>query len=387
MCATDFFLAPTPPQNVTVKVLNPTMAKVSWSPPEHLNGITVHYEIYWQTERTFSGVRQKEQPNVEQQFTPNTTHFLTTILNKLSPNETYTIWVKAYSETNETSSDSKKVQINTYPEPSDLKFVNKTASVLVLTWEVCSNIYHYAIEFSPLTLDEWKNVSHENKTSNGVVIIQDDLKPKTQYKFRLSLFYHNYPDKYIWPQDFRFVFETLGDKPSPPEAPTIQYVKPNIYKVYWEAAKDNGAPIELYKLEGLELPNYRTKRSTNRTAFFYTAPSIEEEEREWRQFYNGTETSWIINGLSEKYKYEFRVAALNLYGWSDPSEPSTAFDLNEAARMAEKQSPMTLIAIATFIPVSVFLIILLCIVCRKYLLLIFFLTITYCFHLNTHIQI
>lgn len=149
--------------------------------------------------------------------------------------------------------------------------------------------------------------------------------------------------------------------------PKIQYVKPNVYKVWWESSKENGAVIELYKLEGLQLPNYRTKRSTNRTAFFYTAPSIEEEEREWQPFYNGTETSWIIDGLSDKFRYEFRASALNAYGWSDPSDSSSAFNLNEAARMAEKQSPMTLIAIATFVPVSVFLFILSCIVCSKLL--------------------
>ena len=113
------------------------------------------------------------------------------------------------------------------------------------------------------------------------------------------------------------------------------------------------------------MPIYRTKRSTNRTAYFHTAPSIEEEEHEWQPFYNGTETSWIIDGLSDKHKYEFRALALNAYGWSYPSEVSTAFDLNEAARMAEKQSPMTLIVVAICLPVSVFLAILLCIVCRK----------------------
>jgi proto-oncogene tyrosine-protein kinase ROS len=357
--------APSQPQNVTAIVLNPSMAKVSWSPPQELNGATVHYEIYWQTERTLSGVRQKEQPNVEQQQS-NSTQFLTTVLNKLSPNETYTIWVRAYSENNETSSDSEKVQINTYPEPSDLVLVNKTAYVLVLAWEAHNHIGLYSVQFSPITSHEWENVTVDNRTGESVIVVKENLKPKTQYKFRLVLFYKNYSEEYVWPQDSRFIYETLGDKPSPPGTPKIQYVKPNIYKVWWEASKDNGAAIELYKLEGLELPNYRTKRSTNRTAFFYTAPSVEEEEREWQPFYNGTETSWIIDGLSEKYKYEFRVSALNAYGWSDPSEPSTAFDLNEAARMAEKQSPMTLIAIVTFIPLSVFLLILLCIVCRKY---------------------
>ncbi|RZC34249.1 proto-oncogene tyrosine-protein kinase ROS, partial [Asbolus verrucosus] len=360
--------APSKPQNVTVTVLNPTMVKVTWLPPQEFNGATVHYEICWKTEGTVTRARQKELPVAEQQISPNSTQYLTTILNKLSPNETYTIWVRAYSETSETSSDSEseRVQVNTYSEPSDLILINKTAYLLKLVWEVHPHIEHYNVQFSPLTSNNWENIPVDNQTGDTITIVKEDLKPKTQYKFRLSLYYKNYSEEYIWPPDSRFIYETLGDKPSPPGIPKIQYVKPKIYKVWWEASKDNGAAIELYMLEGLELPNYRTKRSTNRTAFFYTAPSIEEEEREWQPFYNGTETSWIIDGLSDKYKYEFRVSALNAYGWSDPSEPSTAFDLNESARIAEKQNPMTLIAIATFTPVSIFLVILLCIVCRKY---------------------
>lgn len=68
-----------------------------------------------------------------------------------------------------------------------------------------------------------------------------------------------------------------------------------MYKVYWEASKDNGAPIEEYKLEGKVLRFYRDKRSTERKVPFYnTAPSVEiQEDPEWETFYNGTSKSKI----------------------------------------------------------------------------------------------
>lgn len=64
------------------------------------------------------------------------------------------------------------------------------------------------------------------------------------------------------------------------------------------------------------------------------------------------ESSWIIDGLDQQLKYVFRISARNAYGWSNTSEESNEFDLNEAARIAEKQNPMKLIIIATGVPIS-----------------------------------
>ncbi|CAH0553544.1 unnamed protein product [Brassicogethes aeneus] len=342
--------APSEPQNVSAIVLNPTLAEVNWLPPKELNGLKVYYEIHWQTERSLSGVRQKgEQPVLERNLKSNSS-VMTTLLQKLSPNSTYIVWVKAYSETNETSSDSTRVQITTYPKPADLEMANKTANSFKLLWSKSTNMQEYRVEYSPITSNEWKlaDISKKDK-----FITINNLKPKMQYKFRLQILYNKYPEWYLWPIDSRFTFETLGDRPSPPGIPIIQYAKPNVYKVLWEAAKDNGAPIEIYMLEGMKIKTYRDKRSTtntNRSAWFYTAPSIEEEERQWESLYNGTNTSWIIKGLSDKFKYSFRVSALNSYGWSNPSKESMEFDFTEAARWAEKQNPESLILIAIGIP-------------------------------------
>lgn len=66
-----------------------------------------------------------------------------------------------------------------------------------------------------------------------------------------------------------------------------------------------------------------------------------------------SDTSWIIDGLNDKYKYVFRVLAMNAYGWSDPSMESNEFDIYEAARMAEKQNPIFLISIAISTPITI----------------------------------
>nr|ALV82505.1 sev [Leptinotarsa decemlineata] len=351
---------PSKPRNVSAIVLSPNLARVVWSPPEELNAAVVHYEVHWQTETTPSGVRQKGELRV------NDSETLTTFLTKLTPNETYTVWVRVYSENNDTPNDSDRVKITTYPEPPILKLVKKTAYNLEISWEPIEYIEKYVVVYAPITTEDWREIEKMKEANKSVVMVVENLKPSMTYKFRMKLLYEGNEEMYVWPGDARFTFETLGsDVPSPPGMPLIQYITPNIYKVIWEASRDNGAPVEMYKLEGKILRFYRTKRSTNRTVPFYnTSPSVElEDPDEWRVFYNGT-TSWIISGLDEKHKYAFRVSAYNSYGWSNTSEESNEFD-PMAARMAEKQNPMKLILIATLVPISICVIFILVFVFRK----------------------
>ncbi|XP_066156235.1 proto-oncogene tyrosine-protein kinase ROS isoform X1 [Euwallacea fornicatus] len=354
--------APSKPRDISASVLHPTLALVNWLPPEQLNGEIVHYEIHWLTEGSLTGVRQKGEQSVSDVKTiDHDSQTLTTLLPKLSPNETYTVWIRAYSETNETSSDSDRVQITTYPEPAVFELVNKTSQTLYLSWEITSHIQEYKVEYAPITsTNKWKPVAAGEERDSFVAIVAENLKPKTQYKFRLSLLYEQYPEWYVWPSDSRFTFETLGDRPSPPSAPGIQFFSANVYKVVWEAPQDNGAPIELYSLDCLAIRFYRNRRSAeNRTAWSYSAPSIEEETFEWEQVYNGTDNSWIITDLNSEHKYSFRVSALNSYGWSEPSQESTEFDISEAERLSQK-NPMNLIFIATLLPISICIIIVIC---------------------------
>ncbi|XP_050308693.1 proto-oncogene tyrosine-protein kinase ROS isoform X2 [Anthonomus grandis grandis] len=362
--------APSKPRNVSASVLHPTLARVNWIPPEQLNGEVIHYEIHWLTKGSLTGVTQRgEQPVNELKYLENSTTILTALL-QLSPNEVYAIWIRACSESKEVWSDSDRVQITTYPEPESFKLVNRTSQILNLTWETAPHIRKYLVEYAPITsTNGWllaTNGTLMKYDEELVNIVVANLSPKTQYKFKLSLLYEQYPEWYVCPSDARFTFETLADRPNPPGTPGIQFFGSNMYKVVWEAPRDNGAPITLYSLESMATKTYRDKRSTgethnsnNRSAWFYTAPSVEIETFKWDQVYNGTENSWIITNLSDQYKYSFRALALNSYGWSDPSAESAQFDYLEAERMSQK-NPMNLIFIATFLPISICIIIVIC---------------------------
>lgn len=291
--------APSKPENVTAIVLNPTMVSIKWQPPQILNGDTVSYEIHYQTESKVSGVRQKGEQTMpdDLSWSPDVKYKICDLLN-LSSNQTYLIWVRVYSENNETFTDSDKILIQTYPEPNDILLKNSSASNLNITWTWSVHIQNCVVQYTDVISNQWRDIVSSNapySPDNILDLSINDLKPKMKYRFRLALKYAKYNKVYVWPPDTRFVFETLGDRPSPPGMPIIGHKKGDIYQVSWEAAKDNGAPIELYNLEANGYRSYRTKRNANlnrnnnRTAFFYDAPSIEEEEDdEWISFYNGS---------------------------------------------------------------------------------------------------
>lgn len=176
--------------------------------PKNLNGDTVRYEIHWQTEALDSGIRQKGEQTVTDQSGDN----LKAYLQKLTPNETYSVWVRAYSETNDTSSDSVSVQIHTFPEPNNITFVLKTAYTLKLEWEISPFVDRYVVQYCMLASHEWMDVTNKNVTERQKLIMDiEHLKPKTLYKFRFILRYPRYDEDYIWPTDARFVFETEGN--------------------------------------------------------------------------------------------------------------------------------------------------------------------------------
>lgn len=297
---------PSEPREVSATVLNPTKVEVQWLRPKELNGRTVSYLVDWETEAIDFGIRQTG----EQKVLENSGTNYKAVLNNLSPNVTYSIWVRACSETNESCSDSKKVHITTFPEPQNVTLVSKTAYSLRIEWVPVSHIENYTMQYSEIrSFENWVNIGDQfiSEEEEGVVAELNDLQPKTQYKVRLSLWYPKYRQEYIWPSEPRFIFETegktrknlppvritrksLGDRPSPPGMPNVQHVKGDVYQVWWEPAKDNGSPVSLYLLEGLKIPVYRARRSTNnRTAWYHNAPSIEEEqEAEWESFYNGS---------------------------------------------------------------------------------------------------
>lgn len=85
--------------------------------------------------------------------------------------------------------------------------------------------------------------------------------------------------------DFFYVFPS-GDRPGPPGTPSVQQIKHDVYKLRWDPARDNGAPIELYALEGRIDQNDSYEDSSR--ARRETDSDSSELDSDWNLYYNGT---------------------------------------------------------------------------------------------------
>lgn len=214
----------------------------------------------------------------------------------------------------------------------------------------------YKLQYSAMGSKVWETVF---ETGVNVSSPEDDifqvtgLQPKTQYRFIVLLFYPNRQDPYMWPSDTKFIYETEADRPSAPGRPIVTQIRQEFYRVIWEAAKDNGAPIQEYALEALvrsprntnrversavtaagsaELEDYGEDDMNNTIPTRVDVSSTDSEEYEtfdehWEQVYNGTEVYWFIPENRPLHKHTFRVRAKNSCGWgpySGESEPISA---------------------------------------------------------------
>lgn len=250
-------------------------------------------------------------------------------------NQIYSIWIKAFAS-NTKFTDSAIVKIQTYPEPENLTLTKITPYSLEIDWHIPSNISRYILQYTRLNVkNDTSIVVYDSMNSNDSLIsknfIVNNLQPKVLYKFSVMIYYLKRETPYLWPIDSGFVFETSGDKPSPPGRPYINHVSGDVYQVFWEPSKENGSPIEEYNLEAYfktnTLNNNRITRSTNNLSTNITSSGLlmleePEHKQPWTIYYNGTDTYWIIKDLHPITSYIFRVRARNAYGWSAYSAES-----------------------------------------------------------------
>lgn len=152
---------------------------------------------------------------------------------RLQPSQPYKIWVRAYTS-NSTYNESDHVQIETISEPGDIILTDRSPYDLHLHWMVHRNISKYILEYqaigSTTSVQVEENLLWKNNSDVEIHVV--NLQPKTQYKFSILLFFLKRDVAYSWPSDTRFVFETLGDTPSPPGQPIIRHVSGDVFKVF-----------------------------------------------------------------------------------------------------------------------------------------------------------
>lgn len=312
---------PSKPENFTVKALSPKEILVSWQPPLELNAAEVNYHLYWQlSNSTLTSHKIVDSYEL--------------LLENLEPQETYLIWLEVYSLPSKLNS-SDKIAIQTFSEPLRLELIEQQAYNLTLYWPMNDSNYETVIlECQALVTnmeDQAFSLDITNYTTNITVI---NLLPKTRYEFYFKLYYKDVEKPYTHPElpASRYVYETLGDAPGRPGQPQIEHITGEIFKVFWEPAKDNGAAIIEYSLEALQARQQQKRirrQATNVSSSLTTMaqlPWVEElqpVEDKWLNYCNTTELSCIIRELHTMRFLMFRVRARNEpYGWGPYSEDS-----------------------------------------------------------------
>uniref|UniRef100_A0A2M4A502 Tyrosine-protein kinase receptor n=1 Tax=Anopheles triannulatus TaxID=58253 RepID=A0A2M4A502_9DIPT len=280
-------------------------------------------------------------------------------LTRLQPHQTYRIGIRAYSTVN-AYSESHSVEIETFPDPDDIERVSVNSTSLRLRWKPPGNCRRFLLQYAIVGQNDFTLLYDSEEQSSGqqVAVARGNdtyelgsLLPKTLYRFVALIYYPDWDVPYEWPREPKlFQWETLADRPSAPGRPVITQLRSDVYKVSWEQAKDNGAPLEAYGLEALVHQPHRPVRSLDRadsTEHSEDAdddgPSPGNETRTWRassawtslttttvmpetsgwnQVYNGTDTYWIISDRLIVHTNLFRVRARNSFGWGPYSNES-----------------------------------------------------------------
>ncbi|KAM7346733.1 receptor protein-tyrosine kinase sevenless isoform 1-T5 [Cochliomyia hominivorax] len=316
---------PSQPLNFTVQALSPSEISVVWLEPAQLNAESVTYQLYWQALNS-SLTSHKIVEGFE------------LILSNLEASQDYQIWLEVYSKPSKLNV-SEKLLVTTFPEPESLHLLEKEAYNLTLQWQANTDYDSVILECRPLTQeleDAAFSIDITNITDNITIT---NLEPKTKYEFFFKLQFANVPRPYIWPElpNAYFIYETLGDAPGRPGQPQIEHITGEIFKVFWEPAKDNGAPIIEYSLEALKsrhqkrirrhlvqhLPNKTNTSSITTLAQMPWVEELQPIEDKWLTYCNTSELSCIVRELHTMRYLMFRVRARNEpYGWGPYSEDS-----------------------------------------------------------------
>jgi proto-oncogene tyrosine-protein kinase ROS len=313
---------------------------------------------------------------------------------KVDPNLSYKIYVRAYSK-NTTFSESDKVFVVSYPNPQSITLNSTTPTSMIIEWTPPENMSSYEIQYS--RQDAYNVVYNVNKSlmpEHHNFFMIDGLDPKTRYNFSILLKYVNSNQTYRWTSPQKIEFETLGDVPSSPGRPSIEFFKENVYKIVWNASKDNGAQITEYVLESFTVLNptewendkrSKVKRSVDESNdISHDASDIEHEvtdipneiddktDEKWIERYTGPETHWIATGaeLPPIDKLVFRVKSYNSYGWSNYSPMSNLINntlISSKNRIKAEPTSIWLWFIAILITISIVIICFTCgIICEFY---------------------
>lgn len=111
-------------------------------------------------------------------------------------------------------------------------------------------------------------------------------------------------------QDTASVEVNITDRPDPPTKPTISDVNLDSVKVRWSPpVHDGGSAVRVYHIE-----------------------KCQEGTEQWEKTETSKQPNVSLYHLDPNAAYKFRVRAENVFGISEPSEPSDLVQINEVKR-------------------------------------------------------
>ncbi|KMQ83188.1 proto-oncogene tyrosine-protein kinase ros, partial [Lasius niger] len=320
------------PENVTVQILTPTLAKIYWMPPKKLNCVAVKYEVQI-TKILFSSTEKIPYQWYRHHMYPERTEdgkFFTTF-ESLLPGQEYMAFVRVFpTYFDDFFTDSVIKSFYMYSEPNNLTLIGVSTNGMNISWIPSANLtIRYILEYKNDEMQNWQIANNLKVNIDKVTYYIENLLPGTIYKFRLLLRYPQYKENFIWPLDETFIFQTLGDVPSAPGIPMVTRFPNLTYQLNWKPAQAHGSQVTLYRLEGLVVENN------------YKEGNQKDRIEHWNLYYNGTDNYWVITRDMDQ-KYRFRVQAENGYGfgvWSG----SNVVDLTESIEISAMQYYVPLI--------------------------------------------
>ncbi|KFM82025.1 Proto-oncogene tyrosine-protein kinase ROS, partial [Stegodyphus mimosarum] len=328
---------PSPPMAISAKPVTPFKIDVTWLPPLFLNGYPISYEIRWKVKDYSKNTLSAIHSGCGE---PSGTDLAMSI--PAEPGKDHYITVRAYSSNCDTYSDSEEVTVTSYSLPSNLTCQNSTPSSLTVSWIAPndSSVLYYSLE----CLQEDGVERHESSTSETQVlspqnvITINNLTPRTEYNFRLTLTYSGKEEKLTWPQNSFFQCTTDGDRPSTPGIPQVKHIgrQGQLYQVFWQESINNGYEDLIYELE---------MRSDH----------LEPDSDGWDLVQNSSNTQWIVDHVSGNINYQFRVRATNEYGSSNYSYSEKPFYLPETEAYIDPGDKTVNIVIASVVAMIILL--------------------------------
>ncbi|XP_040186925.1 protein sidekick-2 isoform X1 [Rana temporaria] len=313
-----------PPQNVAIQTATAVQLDVTWDPPplESQNGDIQGYKIYF-----WEAARKNETEKVRTLFLPESG----VKLKNLTGYTTYLISVAAFNTAGD-GPRSLPIRAQTQQAapsaPASIRFSELTTTSVNVSWDapVYPNgiLEGYRLVYEPCTPVDGisKIVTVDVKGNTPLWMKLKDLTEGVTYRFRIRA------KTFIYGPDLEANVTTgpADGAPGPPGVPTISRYG-SLIAIQWSNGDPGRSPITRYVIEA---------RPSDEGLWDILIKDIPKE---------ATSYTFNIDILKQGVSYDFRVIAVNDYGYGTPSPPSTSVAATKANPFYEEWWFLVVIAL------------------------------------------